>query len=152
MSGPPKTEGKVFRPSAGRLFICFVGLGVPIYAALIAWRHGSQIPWKPFFTGMASFVPTSIIGAGLVKLAYPVRLTTDGIHSQSIWGLPCFMRWQDIKTARRFRFFNLPWLRIYPKEKGTVMWMPLFQSARDQFKQEMQRLAPPDSPVLGQLE
>lgn len=94
-------------------------------------------------------VPTSIISAGLLSLFFPVRLTSEGIHAQSIWGLPRFIRWQDIQQARRFTFFNLRWLRLYSRADKSVTWVALFQSPSGAFSQEIHKLAPSDSPVLA---
>ncbi len=125
------------------------GLGVPLYIALIFFKLGTQVQWKPLLVGVAAMVPTSIISAGLLSLFFPVRLSPDGIHAQSVWGLPRFIRWQDIKQARRFSFFNLRWLRLHSRADNSVTWVALFQTPAVAFNQEIHKLAPPDSPVLA---
>ena len=95
--------------------------------------------------GVACLLSTSIILAGAVSLLFPVRLTDEGIHAQSAWGVPTFVRWGDIKAVSSFRFLNLRWLRISSRADAVVTWLALFQSPSVEFKQELQRLAPPDS-------
>ncbi len=93
----------------------------------------------------------SIIVAGIMSLLFPVRLTAEGIHAHSVWGFPRFIRWQDIQSARKFNFFILPWLRLYPSDGSTVIWLILFPSGPARFKLEIQKLAPPGNPSLSHL-
>lgn len=153
MTSPGPSGSTVFRPSAARLFVFYAVLGfstVCIAIGFIGHRSGSWGSQILMCAGM--ILPFSIIAAGIFSFFFPIKLTAEGIHAHSVWGLPCFIRWQDIKSARKFNLFILPWLRLYPADGSTVIWLALFQSAPAQFKLEIQRLAPPGSPILSHFE
>jgi len=153
MSEFPRTKSKTFRLAAPRVFIFLAAIGYPAYAASMLFRFGTRMDWKWFLLGAAALLPTSIFLAGAVSLLFPpVRLTAEGIHAQSAWGLPSFVRWQDIAAVRTFDFLNLRWLRIFSKVDRGVTWLPVFQSPSAEFKQEMDRLAPPGNPIREHLQ
>jgi hypothetical protein len=141
------SEGKKFRLAAGPLFVFMFGLGMPLYISIVLFRYGTHMSWQPVLLGVAFMVPASVILSGLMTFMFPVKLSAGGIHTHNIWGVPCYIRWEDIKDARVFSLFNLRWLRLYPGSGGTVGWLALFQSPALAFKEEMLKLAPEGSPV-----
>jgi len=151
MSASATSDGKQFRAAAAPLFIFLIGLGVPLFIATAMLKYGSRLDWWSVAKGAAFMVPAGVIVSVLACLLLPVRLSPAGIHAQSIWGLPSFVRWTDIKEAREFKLFNLRWLRLYSSAGPTVTWVALFQSHAGEFKLEMLKLAPPESPVLVHL-
>jgi hypothetical protein len=152
MTTPGASGGKLFRPSAGRLFLFLVGLELPLFVCIILARDGASFHWRELFLGAGLIVPLAIIFAGVASLLLPSRLTAEGIHAHSAWGFPQFIRWRDIQSARKFNFLILPWLRLYSSDGSTVVWLILFQAAPAQFKLEIQKLAPPGNPILSHLE
>ena len=151
MSAAATSDGKQFRAAAAPLFIFLVGLGIPLFLATVFFKYGSRLDWRSVAVGAAAMVPAAVILSGLMCLLFPVRLSPAGVHAQSIWGLPSFVRWPDIKEAREFKLFNLRWLRLYSSAGSTVTWVALFQSHPGEFKLEIAKLAPPESPVLVHL-
>jgi len=143
-----RTEGKVFRMAAPRLFLFLVGVGVPLFFGMVFLKNNGRFNGQLFLLGLAFLVPVSVIISALVSLAFPVRLTREGIHAQNAWGLPSFVRWGDIESARPFTFINLRWLRISSSADREVTWLALFQSPDAEFRVEVERLAPPDCPLL----
>ena len=148
MSASATSDGKQFRAAAAPLFLFLVGLGIPLFIGTVMLKYGSRLDWRSVAVGAAFMVPASVILSGLMCLLFPVRLSPAGIKAQSIWGLPSFVRWPDIKEARQFKLFNLRWLRLYSSAGPTVTWVALFQSHPGEFKLEIVKLAPPESPVL----
>jgi hypothetical protein len=163
--------GKVFRPSATRLFLFYVLLGLPLLVCILLFQSRFAIDWSRFFSGRSFLVnsnigfrwsdllvgggfvfPLAIIFSGIVSLFLPVRLTAEGIHAHSTWGLPRFIRWRDIKSVRKFSLPILTWLRLYDADGSSAVWLIMFQSAPAQFKQEIEKLAPPASPILNHLD
>ena len=145
------SDGKQFRAAAAPLFIFLVALGVPLFLATVFFKYGARLDWRSVAVGAAAMVPAAVILSVLMCLLFPVRLSRDGIQAQSIWGLPSFVRWTDIKEAREFKLFNLRWLRLYSSASSTVTWVALFQSHPGEFKIEIVKLAPPESPVLAHI-
>jgi hypothetical protein len=172
MTNPGKSGGEVFRPSATRLFLFYVVLGLPILACIFLLRDcfharwldlmfgGSPTDqpdnfrsrWGDLLLGAAFLVPLGVIFAGIVSLLLPVRLTAEGVHAHSVWGLPRFIRWREIQSIREFRLPILPWLRLYPADGSTAVWLIMFQSFPAKFKLEIQKLAPPGNPILSHLD
>ena len=151
MSAAATSDGKQFRASAAPLFLFLVGLGIPLFLATVFFKYGSRLDWRSVAVGAGAMVPSAVILSVLMCLLFPVRLSREGIKAQSIWGLPSFVRWQDIRQAREFKVFNLRWLRLYSSTGSTVTWVALFQSHPGEFKLELLKLAPPESPVQAHL-
>jgi hypothetical protein len=152
MTNPGKSGGEVFRPSATRLFLFYVVLGLPLFVCIEVVREGTGLDWRAMEFGAGSIVPSSIIVAGIISLLFPVRLTTEGVHAHSIWGLHRFIRWQDIQTVRKFNMPVLPWLRLYSADGSAAVWLSMFPSYPAKFKLEIQKLAPPGNPILSHLD
>ena len=151
MAVPIPTEAKKFRAAVVPMFICIFVLSALGFLSLLLLRHGRHIDrhglvWPIEFEAIWSFV-----WAWMISLCFPAALATEGVYGHSFWGPRRFVRWQDMAAARTFRLFNLRWLRIYSTADNRVTWLPLFQSRRAEFCGEVQRLAPPDSPLLKPL-
>jgi hypothetical protein len=147
MLGSGKTDGQLFRVAAAPLFIFLLGIGLPLYFAITVFKFGAHFQLKALLIGAGSMIPAAIIVAGLMSMLFPVRLSTQGIAAQSIWGFSSFIRWQEIKQARQFRFFNLRWLRLF-STTGSVTWVAMFPAHPGAFRLEIEKLAPPENPVL----
>jgi hypothetical protein len=96
-------------------------------------------------------IATSFACSGLFSLLYPAAFSADGIYGHSFWGFRRFFRWQNVAKTRTFSIFNLPWLRVFDAD-GRVLWLPLFQRNRKDFREEIQKFVPPGNPVLKFLE
>ena len=94
----------------------------------------------------------SLVMAWLGSILYPASFSADGIYGHSFWGRRRFVRWQGIAVARRYRLFNLHWLRIYTSDYSKIIWLALFQSHMAEFREEIHRLAPAGNPVLKHLQ
>lgn len=146
------SSGEVFRPSAARLFLFYVALGLPFLVCFSFIMHGPAVQWLNLLLGAAFVVPLAVIFAGIVSLLLPVRLTSEGVQAHSAWGLPRFIRWQDIQSVRKFSLPILPWLRLYSADGSSAVWLIMFQSSPAKFKLEIQKLAPPGNPILSHLD
>jgi hypothetical protein len=146
------SSGEVFRPSAARLFLFYVVVSLPFLVCFSFIRYGTAFHWPDLLLGAAFVVPLAVIFAGIVSLFLAVRLTPEGVHAHSAWNLPCFIRWQDIQSVRKFNLPILHWLRLYPADGSTVVWLIMFQSYPAKFKLELQKLAPPGNPILSHLD
>jgi hypothetical protein len=146
-------SGEVFRPSAARLFIFFyVVVSLPCLVCFSFIRYGAAFQWQELLLGAAFIVPLALLSAGIVSLFLPVRLTAEGIHAHSAWNLPRFIRWQDIKSVRKFNLPILRWLLLYSANGSSAVWLIMFQSSPAKFKLELQKLAPPGNPILSHLD
>jgi len=89
----------------------------------------------------------SFVVSWMLSRLYPDAISVDGIYGHSAWGRRHFVAWKDVAAARTFRLLNLQWLRVDAGD-GRATWLALFHSQDADFRQEIQRLAPPDSPIL----
>jgi hypothetical protein len=152
MTNGGTSSGGVFRPSAARLFLFYVMLGLSFLVCFSFIRYSTAFQWSDLLLGAAFIVPLAVIFAGIVSLLLPVRLTAEGIHAHSAWGLPRFIRWQEIQSVRKFSLPILPWLRLYSADGSSAVWLIMFQSHPAKFKLELRKLAPPANPILSHLD
>ncbi len=146
---------RMFRPAVTPIFFAYMVLSVVgcVCGTVYLILHGRGFHPLPqqFLKGIRFvFIQTLIISfvmAWLVALFYRVGLSPGGIYGHSFWGQRRFIGWLEIKAARTIQIGNLPCVRIYGDD-GKVVWLLLFQSRTVEFREEIRRLAPPDSPIL----
>jgi hypothetical protein len=127
-------------------FACWFGL-----LGLILINHGLDVHPPAVAIASAFLVLYSLAVASMVSLLFPAAFSADGVFAHSSWGMRRFVSWKEITAARPFRVLNLRWLRLYTTRSRKVTWLPLFQAHKTEFQQEIQRFAPPGSPLLSQL-
>lgn len=152
------SDVKRFRASIVSLFfLCVIAsvIGVALGFCLILIHDGHVNLykfWRTTYTILPHFLICYFVGTLLLfLLILPVGFSSDGIYAHSFWGLRRFIRWQDIVKIRKFRLFNLRWLRIYSGTDGKVTWLPLFLSSPIKFGDEIRKFAPSNSPLLNHL-
>lgn len=126
----------------GTVFIC-------IGTILLDGFAGTLHHWR-LLLGISLFLslPFSFVySLALAVLSPPVAFSNDGIYAFSFSGKKRFLRWENILQIRRFRLFNLAYLRIYSKVNKDILWIPLFQSRPVEFLHEIGKFAPGDSPI-----
>jgi hypothetical protein len=119
------------------------------------WLHGFDVTvnnWRYLLrTYLVLSAPLSFFSSLMLARLNPVAFSNGGIYGYTLRGKKFFFPWEDILQARRFRFLNLRWLRIYSKTSKNVLWLPLFQSRPVEFLHEIGKFAPPDSPIRNHL-
>jgi hypothetical protein len=138
---------KKFHPAItpGTLFLLVVSLA-SASCTIIARNAGlPDFPRQLMAAGI--LISVSFALSVSMSIGFPAAFSADGIYSHSFWGNRRFVRWQHITKVRIFPMFNLLWLRIYADDGG-VLWLPLFQRHRTEFRDEIRKHAPPDNPVL----
>ncbi len=139
------------------------------------WLHGFDVTvnnWRYLLrTYLVLSAPLSFFSSLMLARLNPVAFSNGGIYGYTLRGKKFFFPWEDIPwedipwedipwedipwedilQARRFRFLNLRWLRIYSKTSKNVLWLPLFQSRPVEFLHEIGKFAPPDSPIRNHL-
>jgi arylsulfatase A-like enzyme len=142
-------DSKKFRAGITPIFLWFLAFCLPLLVCFILIMDGLRFDWRALVCALAFTLVQSLFWAWILSLLFPVSFSAEGVYGQSFWGRQRFVRWQDIAAARTLRIINLRWLRLYPAAGRKVTWIALYQSLKAEFRQEMQRLAPPDSPVLN---
>jgi hypothetical protein len=133
-----------------------LGHTLGIFSLLI--RHGfvdwhlvgriilSTTPKLFFFSFGCAF-----IWAWIIFLLFPALISGQGIRGHSFWGMRRFVGWEEIVKVKKFSLFGLPYLRIFSATDGKVTWLPLFQSQMVEFRNEIRKFAPSNSPLLAHL-
>jgi hypothetical protein len=152
MDVPTQRCSKTFRVAIFPTFAAICSLGFLLYLLLIVTEEGLRgINVEALLFGGLAAALGSFVGACLMALCFTLKLTPEGVFGHSAWGIRRFIRWQDIATAKPFRFFNLRYLRLYPETGRRPIWIALFQARKAEFEQGLQMLAPADSPVRQYL-
>lgn len=121
------------------------------FLVLMAWtalEQGTRFDVAEIGFGLVGCLPGACIVSWIFSRCFPVILSKSGIQGYSFWGLPRFVRWQDIKEARGFSLLNLRFLRLYSVRDQKVTWIGLFQANPRDFLLQIQIFAPTDSPIL----
>lgn len=142
---------KRFRAAVAPMFACVLVMALfGFFGAVLVLR---RVPFdrRALAVATASLPASSLLLTWLLSILCPASFSAAGIYGHSFWGNRRFVRWDDISEVRKFRFFNLPWLRIRARSDGKVTWLALFQSRPVEFQTEIQRLAPAGSLVLKYL-
>jgi hypothetical protein len=145
-----KTQPKQWRVALMPLFGFMFGCGLAAGSCGLLIFHTEPFQRNVFLVAVACHTLYSLIASCVLSFCLPVTFSTEGIYGHSCWGLRRFVSWRGVKTARTFRVLNLRWLRVLSSD-GKVTWLALFQSRGGEFRQEIRRLAPPDSPLLQYL-
>lgn len=87
----------------------------------------------------------------LYVVTKPIGFSPDGIYASSQWGFRRFIHWSEIAKVQKNRLLNLKFLKIYSSIDGKVTRLLLFQVQKKEFRDEIRKFAPPDSPILNFL-
>ncbi len=89
-----------------------------------------------------------------------VYVQPDGIRIETVWmrdrafvqRREFFLPWSEMAEVHRDRFFTMPYLKILPLTDSLTLYIPLFLSDFDRFREEILRTAPPDNPLRRYFE
>lgn len=131
----------------------FIGLVLGFVLVLVLNGH---VAWRNVW-GITKFaVPIDVVFCAAVALAMylvsiPTGIAAEGIYGQSTFGFRRFVRWADIAKVRKLTLLNLQFVRLYSSVDGRVTTVPLFQARPQEFRAEIHKFAPPESPILNVL-
>ncbi len=151
MSLKPPSDSKKFRAAITPIFAFIFTFSMVGASSIILMIDGWHVNLKAWADSMVFDVMFSFGLAWLISFRNPVSFSADGIYGYSSWGVNRFVSWRDMKAVRPFWFVKLQYLRIYAAADGKVTWLPMFQSQKDEFWQEIRRFAPAESPILNFL-
>lgn len=144
-------NSRKFRAAVTPMFIfIFVPCWLGLFASILI-RHGWDVDPPAIAIASALLVVYSLAVAWILSLLFPAAISADGIYGHSSCGMRRFVSWHEIAAVRMFRLFNLRWLRVYTTAKRKAIWLPLFQSHKAEFDQQIKRFAPAGNPLLSHL-
>lgn len=85
-----------------------------------------------------------------------VYVQFDGIRIETAWmrdrafvrRREFFLPWHEMSEVHPERFFTMPYLKIIPSTEKTPLYVPLFLTDSDRFRQEVLKAAPSGNPLL----
>jgi hypothetical protein len=114
------------------LFGATVGAGLTI--ALQAMGHvGYGVVSYMFLQLLSIIYLWAVVGAYIVAKLFAVKLTGDAIRGRTFWGTARSLEWSNVSDMRPLNIVGFRFLRIYPKEGGAPLWVPLFVKKKAEF-------------------
>lgn len=144
-------ETKAFRLAAPKIFLFYLMFCVPAYFIAVLGIEGCvyrQVDWVGFHFGLLCEIIVCFFFAWLLFFAFPIGISSKGLHAHSVWGFKRFIAWKDIKSVRTFRLLNLLWLRIYSKSNSRVTYLSLFLQDPKEVLKEMKKNTSARNPVV----
>jgi hypothetical protein len=150
---PP--DAKVYKPAMFPIFLLIffggIALGTIGFIILIMATEENVDLWALVFALAFAYVIGFFYSAFcsfLLSFFFPIALSAGEIYAHSFWGLRRYIPWTEIASVKPFRLINLVWLKLYSNQNNRVVYMWLFVKKGEEFRAEIKRLAPADSPVL----
>ena len=148
MRSQPHTQATVFRPSVISLLLLLYPGSFVWFMVLVVLDEGLRFDRAAIRFGLLVCTPGALVMSWMISRCFSGVVSTDGIQGHSVWGSRRFIRWQDIEKVRSFDLFHLRYLRLFSRQGRKVTWIALFQARAEEYRTEIQRLAPSDSPIL----
>ena len=142
-------------PGAVFIFIAGFVLGHGLGISTILIRHHFHANWSLVSKAVLYSIPVLLIYAfafaSIMRLVFPTYISSSGVYGHSFCGIRRYLGWADIVQTRRFFLGNLVYLRLYARNGKAVIWLPMYQSRRLEFFNEIRKFALPNHPILNHL-
>lgn len=136
------------------IFVGAIVLGL-VLGLVIVTKHHYALNWviapKVVLLSIPLLLLYALVFTMAVSFLFPSFICASGIYGHSFLGGRQHLGWAGIVQVKRVRVANLVYLRLYDKEGRAVMWLPLFQSPRAAFRNEIRKFAPPGHPILSHV-
>ncbi|MFN7140250.1 MAG: hypothetical protein ACK4UN_13020 [Limisphaerales bacterium] len=107
--------------------------GMVGFLFFVAFDFSSGIYWPGVGLGMIGGSLIAFAGSIVIVWFCPHHISAEGLQGYSVWGTRRFIRWEGVDCVKRLRLGNLVWLRLFSRENGKVIWLPLFIYDREAF-------------------
>ncbi len=116
------------------IFLFGAAVGAGLTMALHAMGHlGYGVVSYTFLQLLCIIYLWAVVGAYIVAKATAVKLTDDVIRGRTFWGRARSLEWPNVSDMRPLNIMGFRFLRIYPKEGGAPLWVPLFVRKKAEF-------------------
>jgi hypothetical protein len=137
----------VFHSSVLSNFLFLYPAGFLGFLGLVITQDGLDDVGSATCFGLVVSLPLALLVSWILSRCFPDIVSREGIYGHSFWGIRRFVRWQDIGKVRGLRLFHLRFLKLYSSADQRVTWIGLFQARAQDFRHEIQSVAPSDSPI-----
>ena len=131
-------ENKIFRSA---IFITFVHVFL-LYAVIVFIDDGLDVNKIAFLIGSI----IALFFNYLMIRFFKITINSEGIKGYDCWGIIHFIEWERIVDVKPIRIFGLKYIRALNKETRPL-WLPLFLSDMNKFKEEIQKRVPQNNPL-----
>ena len=126
---------QTFRPSFAVILGLLLVLGALSAAVMtrILQESGAVGPsvWSLTFLRILLIIYLwAMVCTVFVVWTFSVRVGVEGIHGRTFWGQARSLKWADVITVRRIGPWPFRFLRLFSKDGGAPLWMPLFVKRR----------------------
>ena len=132
-------ENKIFRSS---FFISFIHVYL-IFLIIVFVGDGFDINIEAFFVGSAFVLIFTFV---LIRY-FKITITNTGIKGYGFWGKYHSIEWEDIVDVKPLRIIGLKYIRVFNTRTKRPLWLPLFLSDMNRFKEEIQAIVPHNNPM-----
>lgn len=145
-------NGELFRPAFIPLFLGTFLAGTLCCAliTLILEALGYQLPGVfsfSFLRVLAIVYLWAMFSAATVAWMLSVRIDANGLQGRTFWGNNSQMNWQDIEQVRRTVVPGIRFIRLFSRNGGAPMWVPLFLRDRETFLRRLHTYAGESHPI-----
>ena len=137
----------MFYSSVISTFLLLYPGSLVIFLGLVIVHDGFDEIGTATCFGLVVNLPLALFVSWVLSRGFPDIISSEGIRGHSFWGVRRSIRWQDIEEIRVFRLFHLRFLRLYSSVDHKVTWIGLFHARMQEFRREIQGVAPSDSPI-----
>jgi hypothetical protein len=131
-------ENKIFRSA---FLITFVHVFL-LYALIVFIDDG--LDFNRIFFLVGSII--ALFFTYLMIRIYKITIRSEGIRGYDCWGIFHFIEWEMITDVKPIRILGLKYIRALNKETRPL-WLPLFLSDMNKFKEEIQKKVPQNNPL-----
>lgn len=143
---------EAFRMSFVRPFLWLIAWDVPVALFVLflcderLFDHRHRLRTILIVTLGVSLL-AAFLTAPVVRL-FKVYVYRDGLCGSGTWIWYRCLAWSEIQCVRHLNFVGLPYLRIYSHETLTAIWLPLFLTNMNRFKEIVAEHAESDNPLV----
>ena len=83
----------------------------------------------------------------LSRLSF-VEVSPDGIAGSTFWGRRGFVRWNQIRSARRYYLFPMGVIWVRASDNSPALWLPTHVNRQRNLAEHLRNFAPTGNPLL----
>lgn len=141
-----------FKLSFSQPFAFVITWAVSLFIAVILLTEGRQVCIVALAAAIGVLIPLGAIVVAVTNHYFKVRVYTYGLKGHDSVGRGCEIKWAEIETVPPFVLRpGLKFLRVSGAAGSRVLWLPLFLTHFDLFKELVVQHAPQGNPLASYL-
>jgi len=83
----------------------------------------------------------------LSRLSF-VEVARDGVSGSTFWGRRGFVRWDQIRSTRRYYLFPMGLVHVRTLDKSPALWLPTHVKGQSNLAKDLRNFAPAGNPLV----